>query len=54
MMSRQLTCVASFPTMGSEITGAAGHFNTAAYYRLGLNLEDDFGHKDLGKGYVFW
>ncbi len=56
--SRQLTCVAWFPTKDSEITISAGHFSTAAYYRLDLNFdfyfEDDFGHEDLGKGYASW
>jgi hypothetical protein len=56
--SRYLVCVAWFPSRDAEFKIAAGHFSTAAYYRLNADFDpyfmDDFGDEDAGKGYASW
>jgi len=56
--SRFLVCTAWFPTRDTQLNIAAGHFATAAYYRLepdfDFYFDDDFGHEDAGKGYATW
>lgn len=55
---RYLVCTAWFPTRDADVNIAAGHFSTAAYYRLETDFdfyfEDDFGDEDAGKGYATW
>ena len=56
--SRYLICTARFPTRDAEFTVAAGHFSTAAYYRLETDFdfyfEDGFGDEAAGKSYAAW
>lgn len=56
--SRELVCVAWFPNKDTDFTISAGHFKTAAYYRLNPDFDfyflDDFGQEDLGQGYFSW
>ena len=56
--SRHLNSVARFPSKDAEFKISAGHFSTAAYYRLNADFDfcfiDDFGHEDIGKCYASW
>ncbi len=56
--TRSLVCVAWFPSRDAEFKISAGHFSTAAYYRLDIDFDfyflDDFGDEDAGKGYASW
>ncbi len=56
--SRYLVCTAWFPNKDSEFKIAAGHFSTAAYYRLEIDFDfyflDNFGDENTGKGYASW
>jgi hypothetical protein len=56
--SRYLVCTAGFPSKDSEFKIAAGHFSTAAYYRLEIDFDfyflDNFGDGNMGNDYASW
>jgi hypothetical protein len=56
--ARYLVCVAWFPSRDTALEIAAGHFSTAAYYRLILDFDfyftDNFGDPKVGRGYGSW
>ncbi len=53
-----IQCVGHFKGNREPFTLSAGHFSTAAYYRLQIDFDfyfdNNFGHEDLGKPYWDW
>jgi hypothetical protein len=54
--SRYLVCTAWFPTRDTQFIIAAGHFSTAAYYRLELDFDfyfmDESGDENFRRGHA--
>ncbi len=59
-MSSRISCVAHFKSHRDNISIAAGHFSTAAYYRIDLDFDFyfyfdyKFGNENEGKLYWSW
>ena len=53
-----IQCVGSFRTRRDQFIVSAGHFSTAAYYRLSFDFDfyfdDDFGNDEEGHRYWEW
>jgi hypothetical protein len=53
-----IQCVGTFSTRRDQFAVSAGHFSTAAYYRLSFDcdfyFDDDFGNDEEGQRYWEW